>query len=283
MEKRAYILAQIKDYKMIPKKIHYCWFGGGEKTAFIKKCISTWEKYLPDYDIICWSEENFDVNSNQFVKQAYLQKKWAFVSDYARLYALGKEGGIYMDTDVKLLKAIEENWLSYDFFSSIEYLPDMYNEHKHLLDSNFQLINTNERFHGLGILSAFMASVPNHKYILDCIKMYDTIEFETGNNVVDFNDFVIGSYITKCAEKYGFIYQDKAQTLKENMLILEKNVLVGNTMFLDENSHALHLVNGSWIENRTAVESFLHNVKNNFPRLSPIVTLVHKLYMKIKK
>lgn len=92
---------------MIPKVIHYCWFGRNPKPAIIKKCIKSWKKFCPDYDIIEWNEDNFDVYSNQFCENAYKTKKWAFVSDYARLKILYDNGGIYMDTDVELLKPID--------------------------------------------------------------------------------------------------------------------------------------------------------------------------------
>lgn len=92
---------------MIPKIIHYCWFGDGEKPALVKEYIETWKKHCPDYEIIEWNESNFDVNALEFTKQAYEAKKWAFVSDVARLYALYEHGGIYMDTDVELLKPLE--------------------------------------------------------------------------------------------------------------------------------------------------------------------------------
>ena len=88
------------------KKIHYCWFGGKPLPRKVKQCIKTWKKFLPDYEIIEWNEQNFNIKSCTFVEQAYENKKWAFVSDYARIYALYKEGGIYFDTDVKVLKDI---------------------------------------------------------------------------------------------------------------------------------------------------------------------------------
>ncbi|KJD34637.1 hypothetical protein PK35_02355 [Tamlana nanhaiensis] len=268
---------------MIPKIIHYCWFGGGEKSAFIKKCIRTWEKYLPEFEIKCWSEENFDINTNEFVKQAYIQKKWAFVTDYARFYALYKDGGIYMDTDVRILKPLKKDWLTYDFFSSIEFLPQMYESHKYLLDSSFKPINKEKRMHGLGILSAFMAAIPNHKFVEDCLEMYNAIKPEKVNDEVDFNNFVIGSYITKCAEKYGFIYKDSEQLLKENMLILPKNVLAGNELFIDKDSYLIHLCNGSWTDNRTVFESLLYNLKNKYPAFENVITLIQKVYNKIKR
>ena len=87
---------------MIPKIIHYCWFGESEKSALHIKCIESWKKYLPDYEIKEWNESNFDVNTVAYVKQAYDAKKYAFVSDYARLYALYNFGGIYFDLDVEV-------------------------------------------------------------------------------------------------------------------------------------------------------------------------------------
>lgn len=93
---------------MIPKTIHYCWFGKGEKSSLIKRCIESWKTYCPDYKIIEWNEENFDINSNPFTKRMYEDKKWAFVSDYVRFFVLEKEGGFYLDTDVELFKSLNE-------------------------------------------------------------------------------------------------------------------------------------------------------------------------------
>lgn len=87
----------------IPKIIHYCWFGNGEKTELSKKCIEGWKSKLVDYEFIEWNENNFNINSNQYIKEAYENKKYAFVSDYVRLYALLNYGGIYLDTDVELI------------------------------------------------------------------------------------------------------------------------------------------------------------------------------------
>lgn len=103
---------------MIPKKIHYCWFGHGEKNRKVKKCIESWKKYCPDYEIIEWNEENFDVNKNAYTKMCYDEKKYAFLSDYARLVIIAENGGIYFDTDVELLKPIDfllENEAFYGF------------------------------------------------------------------------------------------------------------------------------------------------------------------------
>ena len=93
---------------MIPKTIHYCWFGGNPLPDLAIKCIKSWKKYCPDYEIIEWNEKNFDLQYNTYVREAYEAKKWAFVSDVARLFALVNYGGIYMDTDVEVIKSLDD-------------------------------------------------------------------------------------------------------------------------------------------------------------------------------
>lgn len=93
---------------MIPKKIHYFWFGGNEKPKSVQKCINSWKKYCLDYEIIEWNETNFDIHCMSFVEQAYEAKKYAFVSDVARLMVVYEYGGIYMDTDVEVIKPLDD-------------------------------------------------------------------------------------------------------------------------------------------------------------------------------
>ena len=92
---------------MIPKIIHYCWFGGKPLPPKAKKYIESWKKFCPDYEIKEWNESNFDVHCCRYVEEAYNAKKWAFVSDYARFLALYNEGGIYFDTDIEVLKPFD--------------------------------------------------------------------------------------------------------------------------------------------------------------------------------
>lgn len=104
---------------MIPKIIHYIWFGDKPLNKVAKKCLKSWEKYCPDYKIILWNEKNFDVNMFQYTKEAFLTKSWAFLSDVVRLYALVNYGGVYMDTDVEVTKSID-GFLDKKAFSGFE-------------------------------------------------------------------------------------------------------------------------------------------------------------------
>lgn len=92
---------------MIPKVIHYCWFGGNPKPEIIEKCMASWKTYCPDWEIREWNETNYDVNANPYTKEAYEEKKWAFVTDVARLEIIEQYGGVYLDTDVELLGGID--------------------------------------------------------------------------------------------------------------------------------------------------------------------------------
>ena len=118
---------------VIPKIIHYCWFGGNEKPEVIKKCIASWKEKCPDYEIKEWNESNFDVSINRYTKEAYDSKKWAFVSDYARLWIVYHYGGIYLDTDVELLKGLDD-LLQYEVFMFFQ---------------NEVLVNTGQGFGGV--------------------------------------------------------------------------------------------------------------------------------------
>ena len=104
---------------MIPKVIHYCWIGKVPLPKLARKCIASWEKIMPDYEIKLWNEDNYDFKKNEFMKNAYMQQKWGFVPDYARLDIIYNYGGIYLDTDVEVLKPFDE-FLKYPAFCGFE-------------------------------------------------------------------------------------------------------------------------------------------------------------------
>jgi len=104
---------------VIPKRIHYCWFGRGEKPRLAKKCIASWKKYCPDFEIIEWNEDNFDASAYPYAQYCLENRKWAFLSDFVRLVVLCEHGGIYLDTDVELIRS-PEKLLAYDAFYGFE-------------------------------------------------------------------------------------------------------------------------------------------------------------------
>ena len=110
---------------MIPKTIHYCWFGRGKMPKLAKKCIKSWKKYCPDYEIKEWNEDNFDLDMYPYAREAYNNRKFAFVTDIVRLYALFHEGGIYMDTDVEVLKPYDDllDLSGFTGYEGSKYLP----------------------------------------------------------------------------------------------------------------------------------------------------------------
>ena len=104
---------------MIPRVIHYCWFGEAKKSKLVEHCLQSWRRVLPDYDIKEWNEYNFDISINRYCREAYECGKWAFVSDFVRLYVLYQYGGIYLDTDVEVLKPLDQ-FLGHAAFSGFE-------------------------------------------------------------------------------------------------------------------------------------------------------------------
>ena len=102
---------------LIPKVIHFCWLSNDPYPLKIRRCMDTWKKVMPDYEVKLWNTDNFDIDSVPYVRQAFEARKWAFAADYIRMYALYTEGGIYLDSDVKILKRFDD-FLHYSFFSS---------------------------------------------------------------------------------------------------------------------------------------------------------------------
>lgn len=143
---------------MIPKTIHYCWFGRNPKPELVERCIASWKQYCPDYEIIEWNEDNYDVNSIPYTAEAYAARKWAFVSDYARLKVVYDHGGIYLDTDVLLHNSLDE-LLQYDCW---------------LASDDVRYINT-----GIGF-----GAIKEHHLIGTILSAYTQYSFPAGTNVL---------------------------------------------------------------------------------------------------
>lgn len=237
----------------IPKIIHYCWFSGRPLTPFAKRCIRSWKKVMPDYELRLWTSEDIKdiIQSVPFAKHAYEAKKWAFVADYVRLYALYTEGGIYLDSDVKVIKRFDK-FLGCAFFSSNEKTAYYYNkETQSKLQDDGTPIDSDEIVIGMGIQAAIMGSIKGHPFIMDCLDYYQTLTFNISGET-DINDYITVFHISRiAAQKYGYKYVDCYQLLSNDMHIYPSSTFVGNMLFYKKReAYAIHLCNGSWHEDK---------------------------------
>lgn len=211
---------------MIPKVIHYCWFGGNPLPESAIKCIESWKKFCPDYEIKQWSEENYDINKIQYVKEAYQEKKYAFVTDVTRLDIIYHEGGIYLDTDVEIIKSLDQ-----------------------LLDNSLYLgMETTGRVNtGLGF-----GAEPKHKFVKDNLNLYADIPFVSNITCV--------TYTTNMLKRYGLRNRNELQQL-ETILVLPTEylcplILETNRLKITENTYSIHHYDMSWKDKKDRLIRF---------------------------
>ena len=207
----------------IPKIIHYCWFGKGEMPEENQRCIDSWKKFCPDYEIVKWTEDNYDVNKCLYMKQAYAQKKWGFVPDYARLDIISEYGGIYFDTDVEIVKSFDD-LLYEDAFIGFQrnYWVDL----------------------GLGF-----GAMKNNSIIKEMMNDYEKEEFEVNGKL---NQIASPYYQTKCLLRHGLKCNNKYQYV-DNITILPTEVLDSQgfsfgKITLTKNSYSIHHYSESWVD-----------------------------------
>ena len=211
----------------IPKVIHYVWVGGKPLPPFQKKCVESWKKYLPDYKIIEWNENNFDINHNLYCRQAYEDKKYAFVSDYIRIYVLYHYGGIYMDTDVEVIQPFAEEFLECEAFSG------------------YETPNT--------IPTGIMGSIPGQRMFGEILDFYENASFvnEDGSRNIITNVYTI----TMIAKKNGFI-PDNAKKSVLGLTLYPQTYFCplshdSEESFFSENTYAIHHFSGTWCDLKT--------------------------------
>lgn len=213
---------------MIPKVIHYCWFGGKEMPSLGKKCIKSWQKYFPDYEIRRWDESNFDVNTIPYVAEAYRQRKYAFVSDYARFLILYNHGGVYFDTDVEVLKPMEHIMEKGEFMAR---------------ENSDYSVNTGVA-PGLGL-----AMEKGSDVLKDLLDIYASMEFV--NPDVDPNGKTIVDVASEYFESKGLQREQTVQRVAGITIYPEDyfsplNVVTGQTR-ITPNTVAIHHYSGSWM------------------------------------
>ena len=212
---------------MIPKVIHYCWFGGSPLPKMARKCISSWKKFFPDYEIKEWNEDNFDINIIPYTKEAYEAKKYAFVSDYARFWILYHYGGVYFDTDVEVIKSMD-TMIAHGAFMGAE-----------------TSVVRGQRLYvapGLGL-----ASQPNHGFLKECMDLYENLHFEYVKG--KWTKTVV-QHITELLEKHGLSQTDEIQEIA-GFTIYPWDYMCpisteGNVMRKTDNTVSIHYFAGSW-------------------------------------
>ena len=229
---------------MIPKVIHYCWFGRNPLPPLAIKCIDSWKKYLPDYEIKEWNEDNFDVNIIPYTAQAYQAKKYAFVSDYARFWILYKYGGIYFDTDVEAIKPIDDI-VKKGAFMGIE------------KDYNYGI--TVAPGLGLGV----EAGHPLYKEFMD---YYSTYTFTDENGKMNLKTIV--AYTTEILFKHGLDNIPGIQTI-EGISIYPSEYfcprdIITKRYHITHNSRTIHHYAGTW-SNPTLKGKIKRNIRKILP------------------
>lgn len=208
---------------MIPKIIHYCWFGGNPLGEQEKKYMDTWKKYCPDYEIKRWDESTIDLSKfGPYLKEAYDQEEWAFVSDVVRLYALVTEGGIYMDTDIEVLKPLDE-LLTLEAFMGFE-------------------IETK-------ISTGIIGAVPHHPFMEEWYHDYDDRKFVRAEKTEDVVTNVIR--VTELLQNHGLELNNQRQTVKgveifPQMTFSPKSYITGEVEE-DPSTMVIHQFSGSWL------------------------------------
>lgn len=233
---------------MIPKVIHYCWFGRNSLPVSVKNCIDSWRKFLPDYEIKEWNEDNFDVNIIPYTKQAYEAKKYAFVSDYARFWILYHYGGLYFDTDVEVIKSFD-NIVKRGAFMGIE---------KGAFLDGKPMVNP-----GLGI-----GSETGHSFYEKMLHVYAHLEYLKADGT--FDETTIVTYTTRELYNHGMIASDELQEVDGIWIypadfFCPMDSTTGITTLTDR-SVSIHHYDCSWMDHHTF--SFkLHLLKNALFRL----------------
>lgn len=230
---------------LIPKRIHFTWFSGDEYPEKIQECMNSWKKVLPDYELKLWNIDMARALNIPYVNEALDSKKWAFASDVVRAFAVWSEGGIYMDTDIQVLKKFD-CLLDYSltFFMEINDAEFKKNKQQNILDTNGYCIYPNQYIRGRQIQAAMFMGEKGNPILKEIIDFYKTKHFldADGNPCID----VISPFIyAKIIEKHGFRYTDEEQFFS-NLRVLRSEYVAASIYECTNQSIAIHLAAHSW-------------------------------------
>lgn len=212
---------------MIPKILHYCRFGEKKMPRYLKKYLKSWKKFCADYKVMCWNEKTYDITKNEFVKKAYKDKKRAFVTDYVRLDVINKYGGVYLDTDVELLRSLDDLLQHRSFFA---------------VQQDGLFVNTGLAF----------GSECDNSLLIEMMKVYDSMNL----NCVDYPKIACPYINTLVLEKYGY------KKIKTNQLIEDFDCVVYEPLYFDplyikkenllcDKTYSIHHYSATWLTKKT--------------------------------
>ncbi len=249
---------------MIPRFIHYCWFGHNPLPKSAQKCIDSWRKFLPEYEIKEWNEENFDVNAISYTKEAYEAKKYAFVSDFARFKILYENGGIYFDTDVKVIKSFDEIITRGAFMGR---------------EAGTYLKNIICHYQGEGLAVApglGLGVIPAHPLYKEFLDLYDNLSFK--NKDGSLNTKTIVSYTSEILVKHGLGDDNNKPQNIEGIWIYPADVFCpmdhtrGCKLTITHNTVSIHQYDSSW-NDHTVLGMIFRKVKHTIIRVLGRTTL----------
>lgn len=234
---------------MIPKKIHYCWFGGKPLPGDVQRYIESWQRFCPDYEIIRWDETNYDVNKNAYVREAYQNKKWAFLTDYARLDIVCREGGIYLDTDVELIRSLDD-LLDCPCFMGMEQVGT---------------VNT-----GLGF-----GAEAGHPFLIENKRVYEENSFAREDGT--FKPEICVKITTRLLRKHGLEAQNRIQQAAGVTIYPVEYfcplTMGTNKLTIMENTYSIHHYSASWYTGNALVKKIKY-------RLIPVKVFIKKYLLR---
>lgn len=242
---------------MIPKTIHFCWFSGDEYPKLVNRCLKSWKKNLSDYTIRLWDANSFDFNKVPFVKEAIEAKKWAFAADYIRLYALYTEGGIYLDSDVEVLKNF-----------------DKYLNHKMFVGTEPYILNEKVFY---DIEAAIMGAEKGHPFLRECLDEYNSMHY------ADKEQETICHLMARHLEKYGYMAENKYQEMSNDVVVYPLEHYGNRYSF--HNKTAIHWCQSSWLDTyyergRLYYFAQKHNLMKQYESIGELIKKIRAIHVR---
>lgn len=240
----------------IPKIIHYCWLSGEAYPELVQRCMQSWKDKLPDYKLMLWDMDNFDIHSVPWVEQACAEKKWAFAADYIRLYALYNHGGIYLDSDVEVLRSFDD-LLNRPYFFGREHTPDRIDA-SHIIEA------------------ATFGAEPHHPLIKKCLDYYEGRNFKMANRALDTT--VLPHIMAKVLSDAGVIGE-----LLPMHCFSPKNTRT-QVVEATAETYSVHHFNGSWYSTaqRKHVEARIWLCKKFGEGLGTVLSTIYAVFVNLR-